>query len=187
MRPPVLEINTALKIAMIRLRRRKAMITILVALTKIKDFVVKYWKQLLFVSLGAFLMLKAQGCYHKVFPPKNPISGPSNPTVKPLPKDDKERIVVDPTHGTTTITDDKGTTVVTGTRETVVDIKKNGQVVVHEKTIGFCHNLAVGAGINNTGVKGTLGLEWFFYKRLDLISGIGADKYLSHTALFTAI
>lgn len=160
------------------------MTIILTILSKIKDFVVKYWRQLLFVGLGAFLMLKAQGCYHKVFPSKQPVSGPTTPV---LPKGDKEVITTNPTEGTTTITTDKGSTTVTGTRGTTIEVKKNGQVVVHEKTIGFCHNLMIGAAVNNTGVKGIVGLEWFFYKKLDVISGLGADKYLSHTAGFTSI
>lgn len=156
-------------------------------LAKIWIAIKKYWKLILAALFGALFLLKAQGCYHKIVPQK-PISSPSSPIVAPvLPKDDKEIIKVDPTHGTTTVTNDKGTTVVNGTRGTTIEIKKDGTVKVTEKTIGFCHNIVLGAAINNTGPKGTVGLEWFFYKRLDLISGIGADKYLSHTAGFTSV
>ena len=163
------------------------MITLLAVLNKIKDLVAKYWRQLLLVALGAILVLKAQGCAHKLFPPKTPVSGPTTPTSKPLPKDDKEIITVNDTNHTTTIQTDKDTTVVTGGRKTTVTVKKDGTVVVKEKTIGFCHNLMLGAAANNTGPKGTIGLEWFFYKKLDIISGIGADKYLNHTAGFTSV
>jgi hypothetical protein len=165
------------------------MMIILAILTKIKNFIFKYWKQLLLVSLGAFLMLKAQGCAKKLFPPKTPISGPSSPIAKQpvLPKDDKEIITTNSIEGTTTVTNSQGSTTVTGTRGTTIEIKKDGTVKVTEKTVGFCHNIVLGAAVNNTGPKGTLGLEWFFYKRLDVISGLGADKYISHTAGFTSI
>jgi hypothetical protein len=162
------------------------MIILLAILTKTYNFVKLHWKVVLAAILGALFVLKAQGCYHKLVPSK-PNSGPSSPTTKPLPKGDKEVITVNPTNGTTTVTTGKGTTTVNGTRGTTIEVKTDGTVKVTEKTIGFCHNIMIGAAVNNTGVKGTVGLEWFFYKRLDLISGIGADKYLSHTAVFTGI
>lgn len=139
------------------------------------------------MTLGVFFLLNsARGCYHKIVPQK-PISGPSAPIVPVLPKDDKEIITTNPTNGTTTVTNANGSTTVTGTRGTTIEIKKDGTVKVTEKTIGFCHNIMIGAAVNNTGVKGTVGLEWFFYKKLDVLSGVGADKYLSHTAGFTSI
>lgn len=160
------------------------MITILAVANKIKNFVVKYWKQLLLVLLGIFITLKFQSCAGCRKPQTN---SPTTPVSKPLPPDVKEIITTNPTTGTTTVQTPTGTTTVTGTRGTTVTIKKDGQIIVKEKTIGFCHNLMLGAAVNNTGPKGTAGLEWFFYKRLDVISGLGADKYLSHTALFTSV
>ena len=163
------------------------MILAKVILIKILELGKKYWKLLLAASLGALFLLRAQGCYYKVFPPKNTGSDPNKAVVVVLPKGDKEVITVNPTNGTTTVTTGKGTTTVNGTRGTTIEVKTDGTVKVTEKTIGFCHNIMIGAAANNTGMKGTVGLEWFFYKRLDLISGLGADKYLSHTALFTAL
>jgi hypothetical protein len=160
------------------------MITILAALIKIKDFVVKYWKQLLLVGLGAFLTLKAQGCAHKLFPPKTPVSGPSSPTTKPLPKNDTEQIVVK--NNEVEVTTTKGTTVVNGSRGVTVDVKKDGTVQVTPKTYGFVLNPLIGFGANNTGMKGIVGAEIFYYKKLDLIGGLGADKYFNHTAAFIA-
>lgn len=156
--------------------------------SKTLNFIKLYWKQLLLVFLGVFITLKFQSCVGCRKPHQTPNSGPSSPTTQPvLPKGDKEVIKVDPTHGTTTITTDKGTTTVTGSRDTTVEVKDDGKVVVHSKTFGLCHNLMIGAGVNNTGVKGVAGFEWLYWKKLDLISGLGADKYLSHTALLTSV
>lgn len=159
---------------------------ILTILSKIKNFIFKYWKQLLLVGLGAFLTLKVQGCAKKLFPGKTPISGPSSPTTPKLPKGDKEVITVDDTKHTTTITTDKGTTVVNGSRQTTIEIKNNGKVVVHNKTHGLCLNPMLGAGVNNTGAKGILAAEIGYWNKLDVVGGMGADKYLAHTAFFIA-
>lgn len=164
------------------------MITILTILNKIKDFIVKYWKQLLLVGLGAFLMLKVQGCAHKLFPPKTPVSGPSSPTTQPvLPKDDREIINVDTQHNETTVTTEKGTTIVTGTRDVTVEVKKNGQVVVTEKTLGFECRPGLGAHISPDGGKLDLTLDLAYWKRVDGLVGIGTDfKNVSNTEAFVA-
>lgn len=161
------------------------MITILAILAKIKNFVVKYWRQLLLVSLGAFLMLKAQGCAKKLFPPKTPVSGPSSPTVPVLPKDDREIIKVDTQHNQTTVTTEKGTTTVTGTRDVTVEVKKNGQVVVKEKTIGFECRPGLGAHIGPDGGRLDLTVDWGYWKRVDGLVGIGTDfKNVQNTDIF---
>jgi hypothetical protein len=160
--------------------------TILAILSKIKNFTVKHWKQLLLVGLGAFLALKVQGCAHKLFPPKKPVSGPSSPATGPvLPKNDREEIIVTPNK--TTVVTSSGTQTVTGTRGATIDVTNNGKIIVKEKTHGFVLNPMLGIAVNNTGLKGVVGTEVYFYKKLDLIVGLGADKYISHTSGFVAI
>ena len=156
-------------------------------LIKIKDFGIKYWKQLLFVCLGAFLMLKAQGCIHKLFPSKTPVSGPSSPTQLVLPKDDREIIKVDTQHNQTTVTTEKGTTTVTGTRDVTVEVKKNGQVVVKEKTLGFECRPGLGAHVSPNGGRLDLTLDLAYWKRVDGLVGIGTDfKNVQNTEFFIA-
>ena len=162
------------------------LILLLSVLKKAFNFIKLHWKAIL-MALGVFFLLNsARGCYHKIVPSK-PNSGPTTPVSKPLPKDVKEIIKVDDTHNTTTITNDKGTTTINGSRETTIEVKKDGQIVVKNKTLGFCLNPMLGIGGNNTGIKGIVAAELFYYKKLDLISGIGADRYISHTALFLAV
>ena len=161
------------------------MITILAVLSKTKNFILKYWKQLLLVGLGVFLTLKVQGCAHKLFPSKNPNLSPSTPVVAPLPKNDKERIIV---NGNQVIVQTPTSTqVVNGSRGATVEVTKDNKIVVTEKTHGFVLNPLIGFGGNNTGMKGVVGAEIYYYKKLDLIGGMGADKYLNHTAVFIAL
>jgi hypothetical protein len=148
----------------------------------------RHWKVVLSAILGAIFFVKAEGCYRRIFPPKQPNSGSSGTIVQPvLPKDVKEIIKVDNTKNTTKITTDKGTTTIDGSRETTIVVGKDGKIEVKSKTWGFCHNIALGAAVNNTGPKGTLGLEWFYWKRLDLLAGLGADKYLSNSLAFASL
>lgn len=155
------------------------MLTLIALLTKIYNFIKLHWKIVLAAILGAVFFAKAQGCYHKVFPPKTPVSGPSAPI---LPKNDKEQIVVKDNQ--VQITTPKGTQTVDGTRGVIVDVKKDGTVKVTPKTHGWVLNPMLGFAGNNTGIKGTIGAEFYFYKKLDVLGGLGADKYISHTALF---
>jgi hypothetical protein len=178
-------VNRFVVLEKIRLRRKKAMITLITILTKIFNFIKLHWKVVLAAVLGAVFFAKAQGCYHRVFPSKQPVSGPSTPAVKPLPKDDRERIVV--SNNTVEVTTSRGTTSVNGSRGVTVDVKKDGTIQVTPKTHGFVLNPLIGFGVNNTGLKGIVGAEIYYYKKLDLIGGMGADQYLSHTAIFVAI
>jgi hypothetical protein len=154
-------------------------------LSKLWNFIKLHWKVVLAAIFGAIFFAKAQGCYHRVFPPKNPISGPTTPTVQPLPKDDKERIIVK--NNEVQITTPNGTQTVNGSRGVTVDIKKDDTIKVTPATHGFVLNPIIGFGINNTGVKGIVGAELYYYNKLDFIGGMGADNYLNHTAAFVAI
>ena len=160
------------------------MVTLMAILTKVLNFIKLHWRAIL-MTLGVFFLLNsARGCYHKIVPQK-PISGPSSPTTPILPKGDTEQIVVK--NNEVQVTTQKGTTVTNGNRGVTIDVKKDGSIVVTPKTHGFVLNPMLGAAVNNTGVKGVLGTELYFYKKLDLLGGIGVDKYLSHTSLFLAL
>lgn len=159
------------------------MITILAILTKIFNFLKLHWKVVLAAILGAVFVLKAQGCAHKLFSSKKPISGPSSPISQPvLPKNDKEQVIVK--NNQVQIVTATGTQTVNGSRGVTVDIRKDGTIKVTPKTHGWVLNPMLGIAGNNTGLKGTLGAEIYFYKKLDVLGGIGADKYFSHTAGF---
>jgi hypothetical protein len=152
-------------------------------LTKIFNFLKLHWKVVLAAILGAVFFAKAQGCYHKVFPSTQPISGPTSPTTQPtLPKNDKEQVIVK--NNQVQIVTSKGTQTVSGSRGVTVDIRKDDTVKVTPKIHGWVLNPMIGFAGNNTGIKGTLGAEFYFYKKLDFLGGLGADKYFSHTALF---
>jgi len=153
--------------------------------SKILNWAKAHWKQLLLVLLGVFLTLKMQSCVGCRKPNGTPVSGPSTPVVSPLPKNDKERVIVNGNQVIVqTPTDVK---VVTGTRGAVVEVTKDNKIIVKEKTHGFVLNPLIGFGGNNTGMKGVVGAEVYYYKKLDLIGGMGADKYLEHTSVFVAL
>jgi|SRR6185295_16089915 len=87
-----------------------------------------------------------------------------------LPKDDKEKIIIDPSnHRIDIITADgiKRETL-PGMRPSSIEIKKDGSVVVTSPQWGFEHGVFVGGGFSNDGLRFGIGVDVFYYKLLDL-------------------
>ena len=129
-------------------------------------------------------LLHLKGCH------KKGTTNPSNPTNVKLPITDKEEIIVSNNQVQVVSRNASGQTVVktvTGTRGAKVEVKKDGTIKVTEKTHGWALNPMLGAGINSTGPKAVIAYEIYYYKKLDLIGGMGADKFFSHTAFFAAV
>jgi hypothetical protein len=145
-------------------------------LIKILELLKKYWKLALALAFAGVVAFKVHGCDKKHMQP---------PTQVVLPPKDKEQIIVK--NNEVTVITQKGTTVTNGSRGVTIDVKKDGSVVVTPKTHGFVLNPMLGAGINSTGPKITVGAEVYYYKKLDLLVGIGADKYIANTVGFAGI
>jgi hypothetical protein len=159
------------------------MTIILAILIKIKNFIFKYWKQLLLVALGAFLVFKAQGCEKKLFPSKKPVSGPSSPTTGPVLKpDQKEIITVNTNKKTITVTTPTGTKTVDDSHGATIIENKNGTITVNTKKLGFEAKPYIGVGIAH-GFRTQLGLDYFYFHRFDAGFGVETDcQHFQNTA-----
>jgi len=136
-----------------------------VLLANVLTFIKTYWKQLLLVALGVFAALNFQSCYHKVFPPKPPV------TSTPLPPDVKYRVTV---KGDTVIVQTPTSTkTTTGVRGGVLDITNDGKINLKVQDKGWETRFGLNGYIGSEG--GAFGVDFrpFYWKRLDLMLGAG--------------
>lgn len=107
------------------------------------------------------------------------------PTV--LPKDDIERIIVNPeTHKLTIVTEKGIRSLTLPDRDSVIDLKKDGSLVVTAKQFGFEHHVFVGAFQSNDFRLGS-GVDLGYWKRLDLGFGLAATPGLTTPIVFGQI
>lgn len=103
------------------------------------------------------------------------ISGPKSSVPAVLPANDREQILVDPVHHSLIIVKPEGNQTVTlPDRQSVIDIRKDGSVVVTSKQLGFEHLPFVALTISDTARLG-LGVDLAYWKRLDLGLGIACS------------
>lgn len=96
--------------------------------------------------------------------------GPTTPPI--LPKEDKEQIIVDTRHHTITRVTEKGTQVTyLPEKPTVIDLRKGGDVVVHSPQYGYQVRPYVGL-VFSDDARGALGLDLFYFKRLNVGMGM---------------
>jgi hypothetical protein len=139
------------------------------------EFIRKHYKAFAAGALVLFLCLHVKSCEDEKIAAKS----------SPLPPNVTEKITVK--NNTVTIQTPTKTQTINGAREGSITIMKDGKVVTSIKNHGFVLNPILGIGVNNTGVKGIVGAEIYYWNKLDVIGGMGADTYLSHTALFAAL
>jgi hypothetical protein len=121
------------------------------------------WRNKLALGLSGLLVLFAfyKGCQY---------GKPKLPTV--LPVNDKEQIIIDPVKHQLIILRPGGDTITTlPDRRSVIDIKKDGSVIVTAKQMGFETRPFIGLGLGS-GFRGYVGADLFFFKKLDV--GLGA-------------
>ena len=106
------------------------------------------------------LCLKVQSCTKAKYAPK-PVLDPKT----------KEQIVIK--NNQVQVTTDKGTTTINGSRETKVDIQKDGTVKITEKTLGWEHQIGANAYGGRDGLGVGLDLRFAYYKNFDALTGIG--------------
>lgn len=110
------------------------------------------------------------------------ISGPNVVVPAVLPQNDIEQIRVNPDTHQLIITTAKGTQMVTlPDRTSTIDVLKNGSVKVTSPQLGLEHHLFMGVlGSDHTRIG--VGLDGFYYKKLDLGLGI-ADQVGTYTPI----
>lgn len=100
-------------------------------------------------------------------------SGPSG-VIPPhvLPQNDRQQIIVDPRRHVLTIVTEKGTqNTYLPDRPTVIDLRKNGDVVVKSPQYGLQVRPYVGLSFSDDA-RGALGLDLFYWKRLNVGAGM---------------
>lgn len=100
------------------------------------------------------------------------------PTV--LPPNDKEQIIVDPVKHRLTVVQSTGIKVINlPDHPSVIDIHKDGSVVVTAPQYGFEHRFFLGGMVSDQG-RFAVGMDLFYWKKLDLGLG-GACQVGMHT------
>jgi hypothetical protein len=141
-------------------------------LIKTLELIKTHWRGFLLGIFVAFLCLKVHSCDRKHYENHPPVA--SKPI---LPKDDKEQIIVK--NGKVEVITSKGVQTVTGSRETIVNIKKDGTIKVSEQTHGFEHQVGFNGYISKDMNIG-LDLRYFYYKQFDAMMGIGYAPQTKH-------
>lgn len=120
------------------------------------------------VLLGLYLYLRVHSAYS--------VRGGSASAIQDgpvaLPKDDTQQIIVDPRNHTLIITK-PGSRTVTHLPDvpTVIDVKKDGTTVVTAPQWGLEVRPFIGFGFSDDA-RLALGIDWLYWKRLDLGAGI---------------
>ena len=115
---------------------------------------------------GLLLFVYIRGCQSGYTPPVSP------GVLKP---DEKEQILIDPTHHTITVVTPNGVT-----RKTLPDnpstviIKKGGDVVVKSPQFGYQQKPFIGVGFSNKW-RFIAGCDLFYFKHLDLGPGLSFE------------
>ena len=131
-------------------------------LIKIVELIKNHYRGFL-IGVGLTLFaLFVHSCDKKHYAPKPAII---------LPPNDKEIINVQPNK--VTVTTNKGTQTITGSRDTKVEVKKDGTVVVTEKTMGLEHQIGADVYGGKEGLGVGLDLRFAYYKNFDALTGIG--------------
>lgn len=124
------------------------------------------------VAFGGFFYWK--GCTRRV-PPQ------SSPAV--LKEDEAEIILLDPTHRTITTVTHAGTSVRTlPDRPTSVTVKKTGEIVLNSPQMGLETRPYIGIGWAGQ-LNDYIGLDFFYWKRLDVGFALGFDRDLKIKSL----
>jgi hypothetical protein len=141
----------------------------------ILEFIKKHYKGFAAGALVLFLCLHVKSCEDEKIAAKN----------SPLPPNVTEKITVK--NNTVTIQTPTTIKTISGVREGTLTIMKDGNTKLDLKDHGFVLNPIIGFGANGTGMKGIVGAELYYYKKLDLIGGVAADQDLSHAGAFVAL
>jgi len=108
---------------------------------------------------------------------------PNVPSV--LPPNDAEQITVDPsTHQLVILRPGKRIVETLPDRLSTIDIRKDGQVIVTSKQLGFEHHMFIGI-IGSDHLRVGAGPDLWYFKRLDLGIGI-ADQIGNYTPVIFA-
>ena len=118
------------------------------------------------VLVGVFALGR---CNRKPSKPKGPLT-----PAAVLPKDIIERLVVNPeTHKLTIITEKGTRSLVLPDRNSMIDLKKDGKLIVTSQQAGFEHHVFLGVFQSNALRIGG-GVDLGYFKRLDLGVGVAA-------------
>lgn len=98
------------------------------------------------------------------------------PSVAVLPKEDKEQLIIDPSHHSLIIVRSTGNETLTlPDRQSVIDIRKDGTVSITSPQYGWEHRLFLGVHVSNT-FRVCAGMDAFYFKKLDI--GLGVAEQL---------
>lgn len=108
----------------------------------------------------------------------------SVPTLKP---DEREQVLVNNLTHQVTIVTDKGVTQVSGVRRTLISVKKDGNVAVTIKDKGLTLEPGLSVSVTDHGPRAGFDFGVAYYKRLDLIVGVGFNNKLADTRGYLAV
>ncbi len=134
-------------------------------LVNVLAFVKSYWKQIILVTVGVIATLNIQSCYHKIFPPK------PSPVSTTLPSNVKYRVTVK--GDSVTIQTPTGTKTIVGVRGGTLDITTDDKIDLKVRDKGWDPRFGFNGYIGSDG--GAFGFDFrpFYWKRVDLLTGIG--------------
>lgn len=104
-----------------------------------------------------------------------------------LPKDDKERITIDPIKRIVTRTTEKGTETFTLPDRTVTfDLKKTGEITVTAPQFGFERLPFAGASYSDK-MRAGVGVDLVYWKKLDLNVGLSSSLNIHDFRVFVGV